>query len=177
MTFGSSGYTFLAMKAVFAGTFDPPTWGHLDIIRRASPIFTQLRIVVGRNLQKQPLFPQKERIDMLNRLIAKENGLSNIVIEAWDGLIAEYAHANGCGVLLRSVRNMGEIPYEQVMASMNERLAKPIETMLMFSRPDLSDVSSSAVREFVAWKRLPPGIVPELVRKELEKKFGPLSQQ
>lgn len=163
------------MKAVFAGSFDPPTSGHLDVIRRASPLFTQLKVVVARNLQKQSLLSLDERVDMLGRLVAEE-GLSNVVIDSWDGLIAEYARKNKCGVLLRSIRNMGEIPYEQVMATMNARIEKPLETVLMFSRPELSDISSSAVRELVAWKRLPSGIVPDLVRKELEKRFGPLLQ-
>jgi pantetheine-phosphate adenylyltransferase len=163
------------MKAVFAGTFDPPTSGHLDIISRAAPIFAELRVVVAHNLQKQPLFSLEERMDMLERLVAEE-GFANIVIDSWDGLIAEYARKNTCGILLRSIRNMAEIPYEQVMATMNARLEKGLETMFMFSMPGLSDVSSSAVRELVVWKRLPPGIVPDLVQKELEKRYGPLLQ-
>lgn len=163
------------MKAVFAGTFDPPTFGHFDIIGRAAPIFEELRVVVGHNIRKQPLFSVQERIEMLGKLVAA-SGLRNIAIDSWEGLIADYALANGCGVLLRSVRNMGEIPYEQVMAAMSGRFGQSLETMLMFARPELSDISSTAVRELIAWKRLPKGIVPDLVQKELEKRFGPLLQ-
>lgn len=175
MTSAIPGYTFLAMKAVFAGTFDPPTYGHLDVIGRAAPIFEQLRVVVGHNIRKQPLFSVEERSAMLEKLVAAM-GLANIVVDSWDGLIADYALRNDCGVLLRSVRNMGEIPYEQVMAAMSGRFGNSLETMLMFARPELSDISSTAVRELIVWKRLPKGIVPDLVQKELEKRFGPLLQ-
>ncbi|MCE1196741.1 pantetheine-phosphate adenylyltransferase [bacterium] len=163
------------MKAVFAGSFDPPTLGHLDIIARAAPLFSELRVLVGRNLAKEPLLPVEERVALLARLAA-DAGLANVVIEAWDGLVAEYAKAKGCDALLRSIRNMGEIPYEQMMATYNRRLLGGVETVFLFARPEFVDISSSAVRELVAWKRLPRGIVPELVEKELEKRYGPLLQ-
>ena len=169
------GYTVSCMKAVFAGSFDPPTLGHLDIIERAAPLFSELRIVVVHNLAKEPLLQAGERVSLLKRLVA-DAGLANVVIDAWDGLVAEYAKANGCDALLRSVRNMGEIPYEQMMATYNRRLVGGIETVFLFARPEFVDISSSAVRELVAWKRLPRGLVPDLVEKELEKRHGPLLQ-
>lgn len=176
MTCPTGGYTFQSMKAVFAGTFDPPTWGHVDIIRRASPVFEELRVVVGLNLLKKTLFSLEERMKMLEQLIAEES-VANVVLDSWEGLISEYARKNSCGVLLRSVRSMADIPYEQMMAAMNSRLGRPLETMIMFSSPELSDISSSAVRELVvSWKRLPHGIVPPLVEKELKKRYGPLLQ-
>ncbi|HWR10971.1 MAG TPA: pantetheine-phosphate adenylyltransferase [Rectinemataceae bacterium] len=163
------------MKAVFAGTFDPPTSGHLDIIVRAAPMFSELRIVVARNFQKQPLFTLDERIDMLRRLAEGAN-LANAIVDSFDGLISEYARKNHCGVLLRSIRNMSEVPYEQTMATFNRRLEDNLETLFLFAHPEFVDVSSSAVRELLVWKRLPRGIVPNLVQKELEKRFGPLLQ-
>ncbi|PKL06389.1 MAG: pantetheine-phosphate adenylyltransferase [Spirochaetae bacterium HGW-Spirochaetae-9] len=163
------------MKAVFAGSFDPPTLGHIDIIRRASPIFAELRVVVGHNIQKQPLLSLERRMDMLRRLV-EADGLSNVTIDSWHGLIAEYAGAQGCGVLVRSVRSMADIPYEQTMSSFNRRMKDGLETLIMFSRPEFADISSSTVRELLAWKRLPRSIVPDLVQKELELTFGPLLQ-
>ena len=163
------------MKAVFAGSFDPPTLGHLDIIRRASPIFAELRVVVGHNLHKQPLQSLEKRMDMLRRLV-EADGLPNVTIDSWHGLIAEYAGAQGCGVLVRSVRSMADIPYEHTMSSFNRRMKSGLETLIMFSRPEFADISSSTVRELLAWKRLPRGIVPDLVQKELELSFGPLLQ-
>jgi pantetheine-phosphate adenylyltransferase len=164
------------MRVIFAGSFDPPTIGHLDIMGRAAVLFDEVRIVVAHNLQKQSLFSLRERMEMLDELI-KEAGLPNIIVDSWEGLIADYAKKNGCNVLIRSVRNMGDIPYEQVMATMNSRLDPPLETLLMFARPELAYISSSAVRELVVWKRLPAGIVPILVQKELEKRYGPLLQE
>jgi len=164
------------MRVIFAGSFDPPTTGHMDIMGRAAVLFDEVRVVVAHNLQKQSLFSLHERMDMLNTLI-KEAALSNIIVDSWEGLIADYARKNGCNVLIRSIRNMGDIPYEQVMATMNSRLNPPLETLLMYARPELAYISSSAVRELVVWKRLPSGIVPVLVQKELEKRYGPLLQE
>ncbi|HWP68273.1 MAG TPA: pantetheine-phosphate adenylyltransferase [Rectinemataceae bacterium] len=164
------------MRVIFAGSFDPPTTGHMDIMRRAAALFDEVRIVVAHNLQKQSLFNPEERMDMLNRLI-REAGFNNVIVDSWEGLIADYARKNHCNVLIRSIRNMGDIPYEQVMATMNSRLDAPLETILMFAQPELAYISSSAVRELVVWKRLPSGIVPDLVQKELEKRYGPLLQE
>jgi len=169
------GYTVPGMKAVFAGSFDPPTLGHQDIIERAAPLFSELRVLVGRNLTKEPLLPAGERMDLLKRLVS-DAGLGNVVIDSWDGLVAEYAKAHGCDVLLRSIRNMGEIPYEQMMATYNRKLIGGVETVFLFARPEFADLSSSAVRELIAWKRLPRGLVSGLVEKELEKRYGPLLQ-
>lgn len=175
MTRRFAGYTVSRMKAVFAGSFDPPTLGHLDVIKRAAPLFSELHVLVGRNLTKEGLFTTDERVDLLRRLVA-DASLDTVVVVSWQGLVAEYAKANGCDVLLRSVRNMGEVPYEQMMATYNRRLEGGVETVFMFARPEFVDISSSAVRELIAWKRLPRGIVPGLVEKELEKRYGPLLQ-
>ena len=105
-------------------------------------------MVVGLNLLKKTLFSLEERMQMLQRLLVDELA-SNVVLDSWEGLISEYAKKNGCGVLLRSVRSMADVPYEQMMAAMNSRLGNPLETMIMFSSPELSDISSSAVRELV----------------------------
>jgi len=164
------------MRVIFAGSFDPPTIGHMDIMSRAAVLFDEVRVVVAHNLKKQALFSPQERMDMLDKLIL-DAGLSAIIVDSWEGLIADYARKNNCNVLIRSIRNMGDIPYEQVMATMNSRLDAPLETLLMFARPELAYISSSAVRELVAWKRLPGGIVPDLVQKELELRYGPLLQE
>lgn len=168
-----AGTRVLCMKAVFAGTFDPPTAGHLDIIKRASGLFDELHVVVGHNLGKSPFLDIDVRIALLGGL-AGEEGLGNVVIARWDGLTAEYARSRDCRVLVRSVRDEADLGYERTMALMSARLFPGVETLFMFARPDLVDVSSSAVRELVRWGRVPAGIVPDLVRNELEKRFGPL---
>lgn len=168
-------YSHPVMNAVFAGTFDPPTLGHLDVMRRGAAVFKLLRVVVAHNVSKQSLFTVEERMAMLEGLV-REEGFENVVVDSWDGLVAVYARAHGCGVLLRSFRSMSEIPYEQTMATMSSRIDPAIETMFFLSKPEYQDISSSAVRELVTWKRLPKGVVPGLVEKELEKRHGPLLQ-
>lgn len=163
------------MRVVFAGSFDPPTFGHLDIIVRASAIFEHVHVVMALNIYKQPFLPLETRMELLRRLVYDRN-LGNVTVASWGGLTSDYAVQNNCHALLRSVRSMYEVPGEQRMASMNGRLKETLETVFLFSKPELSDISSTAVRELVSWKRLPDGIVPEEVRKELEKRYGPLSQ-
>ncbi|HEY9053907.1 MAG TPA: pantetheine-phosphate adenylyltransferase [Rectinemataceae bacterium] len=163
------------MKAIFAGSFDPPTFGHLDIIKRGSGMFEELRIVLATNIRKESIFSLDERTNMMSALVS-ELGIINAVVDSWGGLLCDYARNHECKVLLRSIRFLTEVPYEQGMATMNQRLDSGLETIIMFSKPELQDISSSAVRELLAWRRLPDGVVPDLVRKELEKRFGPLSQ-
>jgi len=163
------------MRVVFAGSFDPPTNGHMDIIIRAAGMFDHVFVVLARNIFKDQFFSVDVRVELLKALI-RELGLDNVTVETWDGLVSDYAREHQCKALLRSVRSMVEIPGEHNMATMNERLKTSLETILMFSRPELSDISSSAVREVISWGRLPAGIVPDLVRKELEKRYGPLLQ-
>jgi pantetheine-phosphate adenylyltransferase len=163
------------MRVVFAGSFDPPTNGHMDIILRASSVFESVHVVLAKNIYKESFLALDVRQSLLEELV-RHSGLSNVVVVSWDGLIADYVSKNSCQALLRSVRSMYEVPAEQRMAQMNGRLEESLETVFMFSKPELSDISSTAVRELVSWKRLPKNIVPESVRKELEKRYGPLSQ-
>jgi pantetheine-phosphate adenylyltransferase len=163
------------MNAVFAGTFDPPTLGHLDIIARASSLFEKLNVVIGKNPAKKPLFDTVKRIDLLKQLLA-DLSLKNVSVEQWDGLVAEYAIKNGCRILVRSLRNQTDLPFEQVMAKYNSLLAGGMETLILLPRQELAHVSSSHVRELVSYGRLPDGLVPQLVRKELELLYGPLLQ-
>lgn len=149
--------------------------GHMDIIVRAASIFEEVHVVIALNRQKEPLFSLEDRSRMLRQLV-DDRALSNVVIGNWKGLIVDYARRNACSVLIRSIRTAQDTAYEQTMASMNARLDGRVETFLIFARPEYADISSSAVRELVSWGRLPVGIVPELVQKELEKRFGPLLQ-
>jgi len=163
------------MNAVFAGTFDPPTLGHLDIIARASRLFDKLNVVIGKNPAKKPLFDTQKRIELLRQLFL-DLDLKNVTVEQWDGLVAEYALSNGCRILVRSLRNQTDLPFEQVMAKYNSLLSDGMETLILLPRQELAHVSSSHVRELVCYGRLPDGLVPQLVRKELEILYGPLLQ-
>jgi len=169
---GAEAYSSSMVKAVFAGTFDPPTLGHMDIIRRAAGIFGGLRVLIGDNSSKKDLFDIDERDSLLHMLCA---GIDGVTIDRWDGLVADYAKREGYDILVRGVRDIRDIEYERVMGSMNSRLAEGLETLFLFADPRYADVSSSAVRELAHRGRMPDGIVPEAVRKALELRFGPLA--
>ena len=160
------------MRVVFAGSFDPPTMGHVDIVRRCANLFDRVDIVVGRNESKVPFLPIEMRLEMLQAVVEGEGLTSRVNVARWDGAIVEYAVSNNCDALVRCIRNCNDLPSEQAMASMNRRLVG-IETLFLMVDREYADVSSSAVRELVSLKRLPAGIVPEVVRQELERRFGP----
>ena len=166
------------MKVVFPGSFDPPTSGHLDLLRRSVALFDEVHVVLGRNVNKVPFLPIEVRLEMLQKLIEAEGLAGRALVRVWDGPVVEYALANGCKALVRCIRNEEDLPFEQAMASMNLRLSASssasIETLFLMVNKEYADVSSSAVRELVALKRLPNGVVPEIVRKELERRFGAL---
>jgi pantetheine-phosphate adenylyltransferase len=166
------------MKVVFPGSFDPPTMGHVDLLRRSVALFDEVHVVLGRNVNKAPFLPIEVRLEMLQELIRQEGFAGKAIASIWDGPIVEYALANGCSALVRCIRNEADLPFEQAMASMNLRLSvscsSSIETLFLIVNKEYADVSSSAVRELVALRRLPEGVVPDVVRKELERHFGPL---
>jgi pantetheine-phosphate adenylyltransferase len=158
-------------QATFAGSFDPPTLGHMDLIIRGSSLFSKLHIVVAVNPDKSGLFDVDERLTMLETMCSD---LDNVLIVKWRGLIVDYASKAGCSVLLRGIRGMRDLEYERDIASMNSRLSHGIETVFLFTRPDYLDLSSSAVRELAKSGRMPRGLVSDHVKEALEKRFGPL---
>jgi len=162
------------MKAIFAGSFDPPTCGHEDIILRAASLFDTLYVVVAENGAKMPFFSMEERIRLLTE-IAKSHQLSNVIVARAEGLLVSFAREHGCLVLVRSIRNSRDLMYEQNMASMNRRLDPEIDTVFLPARHELADISSSAVRELIALGKLPDGIVPLIVRKAIKNRYGLLT--
>lgn len=157
--------------AIFAGSFDPPTLGHLDIIDRAVRTFGAVHVLLADNSAKRALFTPEERLDLLARCCAR---WPEVTVERWDGLVAGYARDHGIRVLVRGLRNAADLEYERVMASMNRRLDPDLESVFLPCDERFSDVSSSAARILAQHRRMPPGIVPEEVRAALEAKFGPL---
>lgn len=163
------------MKAAYAGSFDPPTLGHADMIVRASRLFTDLLVVVATNGAKKGMLSPETRVGLLKGIISQE-GLANVEVEAWDGLLADFARSRECGVLVRGIRSGDDLSYERTMASMNRILPAALDTVFLLSRPEYVDLSSSAVRQIVELGRLPRGLVPEPVAKALEMACGPLLQ-
>lgn len=132
-------------KAIFPGSFDPFTIGHADIVRRALPLFDEIIIGIGINNQKQPLFPLEERVERIRQAFADEPKLKVI---PFNSLTIDFAREQGAQYLLRGIRTTADFEYERTMADANRQLAEEgIETIVLFTRPELSHISSSLVRD------------------------------
>ena len=130
--------------AVYPGSFDPFTLGHLDIVQRASRLFDRLVIGVGINLEKQPLFTAEERVELIRLSISH---LANIEILTYQGLTVNFVQKLGAKIMIRGVRPITDIPAELTMMMANRRLAPDIETLFMIADGELAHVSSSLIKE------------------------------
>ncbi len=133
--------------AVYPGSFDPFTLGHLDIVQRASRIFDRLVIGVGINIDKQPWFPAEERVDLIRRSTAH---LNNIDVRTYQGLTVKFVQQCGARIMIRGVRPITDIPAELTMMMANRRLAPDIETLFMIADGELAHVSSSLIKEIAS---------------------------
>lgn len=155
--------------AVYPGSFDPVTFGHLDIISRGSRTFDRLIVAVFRNASKTPLFSVDERLDMLRQ--ATEH-LKNVEVDASDGLVVDYARRRGARVILKSLRVVSDFEYELMMALMNQKLAGDIETVFMMTSSDHLFLSSSIVRELASLGAPVSDLVPPHVEARLRDRFS-----
>lgn len=158
------------ITAIYPGSFDPPTNGHLDLIQRGSKIFDELVVAVLRNLEKAPLFSVSERVAMLERLIG---GYSNVRVDTFDGLTVEYAARVNATCVLRGIRAISDYEYELQMALMNRKLRPELETVFMMPAEKYSYLSSKLVREVAQLGGSIQGLVPELVEQGLRAKLDP----
>lgn len=155
-------------KAIYPGTFDPVTNGHLDIIQRASTLVDELEVVIMVNPNKQTTFSTEERIEML-RLATKS--ISNVSISAQTGLTVDYAHKAHANVLIRGIRAVMDYEYELQQATANMELAPDIETIFLLTRPKYSFLSSSVVKQIALNKGDLSLFVPACIKVYLEDKF------
>ncbi|MCR5724434.1 MAG: pantetheine-phosphate adenylyltransferase [Treponema sp.] len=153
--------------AIFPGSFDPPTYGHMNIIERASRLFDKLDVVVAVNTQKKYFFEAEERLAMLTALTAP---WKNVSVHLWDRLIVEYAVENKANVLLRGIRNMSDFSYEFDLSLMNRSLSPCIETLFMPTEPRFFTIKSSAIKEIAAFGGDISNMVPPLVAEAMKKK-------
>ncbi|MDR0473438.1 MAG: pantetheine-phosphate adenylyltransferase [Treponema sp.] len=156
------------LKAAFAGSFDPPTFGHIDIIGRAAGIFDELLVVVAENREKKYLFSTEERVEMLRRLTL---GLKNVEFAICDALIVNFLQENDIKILVRGVRGVGDFSYEFELSMMNKALDSRIETIFMTTDPKYFVIRSSAIKELASFHGNVSGMVPSLVEEALKKKF------
>lgn len=157
------------MKVVYPGSFDPVTNGHLDIIKRASTIFDEVIVAVLINTNKNGLFNMDERIEMLNELLYD---YSNVKVEQFSGLLADFAKENDIHAIIRGLRAVSDYENELQLAHLNSILSNgDLETLFMAASPDVSFVSSSAIREIAQFGGNINLMVPENVAKKTYKKY------
>ena len=156
--------------AIYPGTFDPPTNGHLDLIERGSKIFDELVVAILRNPEKAPLFSVTERVGMLKELTAHYN---NVSVDTFDGLTVDYAVKVGASSVLRGIRALSDYEYELQMALMNRKLRPELETVFMMPAEKYSYLSARLVREVAQLGGSVRGLVPELVEQNLRGKLDP----
>jgi pantetheine-phosphate adenylyltransferase len=156
--------------AIYPGSFDPPTNGHLDLIERGSKIFDELVVAILRNPDKDPLFSLHERRHMLEALTAS---FKNVRVDVFDGLTVDYAARVKASAVLRGIRALSDYEYELQMALMNRKLQPELETVFMMPAEQYSYLSSRLVREVAQLGGSIEDLVPEMVERRLKEKLDP----
>lgn len=156
-----------SLTAVYPGTFDPITNGHVDIIERARRHFPHVVVAVLQNPSKAPLFTQEERVAMAKGAVS---GLPGVEVDAFEGLLVDYLARRQVSVLVKGLRAIGDFDYELQMAQMNHKMAG-VETFFMVANPIYSFLSSSIVKEVARFGRDVEGLVPPEVARRLKERF------
>lgn len=153
---------------VYAGSFDPVTVGHEDIIRRAAKLCDQLLVTVMYNPAKAGCFSVAQRLEMLERVTA---GIPNVRVDAWDGLMVDYVRKMGAGFVVRGLRGTADYEFESNLAQLNTRLLPGLETIFLLTKPELGCISSSAVREAAMFDADYSSFVPGCVFADIKSHF------
>jgi len=158
----------MCQTAIYPGTFDPITYGHIDLIKRAQEIFPEVIVAVAHNPHKKPLFSVKERIQMLKKAAG---GLRGVTISDFDGLVIDYAHKHKAKVLIRGLRMLSDFEYEFQMALTNRKLSPDIETIFLMPQECYSYLSSKLLKEAASLGADLSSFVPSFVEKALKDKL------
>jgi len=159
-----------SLVAIYPGSFDPITNGHLDLVARGSRMVGRLIVAVLRNQAKQPLFSVEERLEMLAEVVKP---YPNVEVGAFDGLLVDYAASRGATMIMRGIRAVSDYELDWQMALMNRRLRPEMETVFLVAGEEYSFISSNLVKEVAALGGNVSGIVPPLVEQRLRKKIPP----
>ena len=157
----------MSVIAIYPGSFDPLTNGHVDIIQRGSKLFDRIVIAILLNIEKAPLFTVQERVEITRDVF---RGYPNVEVDTFDGLLVDYAERRGAGVIVRGLRAISDFEYEMQMALMNRRLRPEVETVFMMPAEPYTYVSSRLVKEVVALGGSVHGLVPAIVERRLREK-------
>jgi pantetheine-phosphate adenylyltransferase len=155
--------------AVYPGTFDPVTNGHLDLVERSLRIFDHVIVAIAENPRKEPLFSLKERIALF-KVVTKH--YQRVSIEGFDGLLVDYVRKKNAVAIIRGLRAVSDFEYEMQMALMNRRLDNNIETVFLMPNEEYSFITSTIVREAASYGGDVSSLVPNVVVQKLKKKFG-----
>ena len=159
----------MPVKALYPGTFDPPTNGHVDLIQRGAKIFDQLTVAILVNPVKNPLFTVEERVEMLQEVAT---AIGNVTVATFDGMMVDFARQQGATAVLRGIRAISDYEHEFQMALMNRRLAPEIETVFLQPAGRYSFVSSRMVKEVFSFGGDVTGLVPPNVLKRLRARIN-----
>jgi pantetheine-phosphate adenylyltransferase len=154
--------------AVYPGSFDPVTFGHLDIIERGAKVFDKVIVAVLLNRSKTPLFSIEERVALLKQVT---NQFPNVEVESFNGLLIDYMHTKNARTIIKGLRAISDFEYELQMASINKKLDDRIETFFMMTNNKYSYLSSSIVKELAKYGASVSDLVPEVVENALREKF------
>ena len=156
-------------KAIYPGSFDPVTTGHIDVIQRATRLYDQIVIGVAKTPPKKPFFSLEERVDFLVSSFVNQD---KVLVETLEGLAVEFAKKHQAEIIIRGLRAVSDFEHEFQMAQLNRKLDPDIETVFIMASPNSAYLSSSIVKEIAQYKGSVKGLVPPKVEEGLKKKFG-----
>jgi pantetheine-phosphate adenylyltransferase len=159
----------MAKIAVYPGSFDPITNGHLDIIRRVAQMFDQVVVAIARNGEKAPLFSVKERVALTQEAVKE---LQNVSVDEFDGLLVNYARQKHAGVVVRGLRAVSDFEFEFQLALMNRKLDSRVETIFLMTKDEYTFISSRQVKEICRLGADVSDFVPRGVERAMKRKFG-----
>ena len=158
----------MTRRAIYPGSFDPLTNGHLDIIERSAKLFDEVVVAILLNIQKQPMFSVEERVEMIQAVVP----YANVRVDTFHGLLVHYAVEQKAEAIVRGIRAISDYEYELQMALMNRRLEPNIETVFLMASEEYSYLSSRLIKEVFNLQGSITGLVPELVEQRMKEKVG-----
>jgi pantetheine-phosphate adenylyltransferase, bacterial len=159
----------MSRVAVYPGSFDPITVGHVDIINRIAPLYDEVIILIANSPQKTSMFTPEERKVLIEKSLSH---LHNVKVDGFGGLTVEYMRKHKAQVIVRGLRAVSDFEYEMTMSSMNKKLSPEIETLLVFARPEYYFISSRGVKEVAINGGTLVGLVPDVVAEAMKKKLA-----